>query len=63
MENEPSINIDPVGGAKPTKAGKRPRDDSHDPPTAEEAGGTEQQTQARSSEKALEHALSHMPPG
>lgn len=43
--------------------GKRPQVDPHGPPTAEDAGETERQTQARESESAFDKALGRIPPG
>ena len=53
----------PAGGPKTAKAGKRSQDKAGSPPTAEDAGETEQETHARESERALGRALGRVPPG
>ena len=63
MASRQNTGKDPASGSKPTRAGKRPQDTPRGPPTAEDAGETEKETQARESEGAFDKALGRMPPG
>lgn len=63
MATKQDTKKDPVAGAKSPRAGKRPRDVPGPPPAAEDAGETDEETQARESEGAFDRALGRMPPG
>ena len=63
MVKRADVKKDPVGGSKSPAAGKRPRDTAGTAPTAEDAGETEKDTQARESEGAFDKALGRIPPG
>jgi ribosomal protein L12E/L44/L45/RPP1/RPP2 len=63
MAKEHAPGENPVAGSKSPRAGKRPQDQPGAPPTDEEAGETDEETQARESEGAFDRALGRMPPG
>jgi hypothetical protein len=63
MASANDVKKDPAAGSKPTRAGKRPKDVPGSAPTAEDAGETAEQTQARESEGAFDRALGRIPPG
>jgi hypothetical protein len=63
MATDQRSSKDPVDGSRPSRAGKRPKDEPRRPPTADDAGETEKETQARESEGAFDRALGRIPPG
>ena len=63
MARNQDTEKDPVAGSRSPRAGKRPQDVPGAPPAAEDAGETDQETQARESEGAFDRALGRIPPG